>query len=166
MLTLIAIYVRLSSAFTNFVHGTSIKVGVIYFGLSLVGVSIATFSMSDTMLYNAVSFLVSPVISIHPPVCLTFKYFLRSHLKFSITNETQTRTLISYHMDGGFDFHQVWLDLPRGRFQLLWETQSKTMDPAQVVKIYHAAVGNIEIIGVSCTKLRKLMYIYIYINVL
>ena len=66
-----------------------------------------------------------------------------------------TKTLASLHVDGGFDFHQLWLDLPYGRYQLLWETQSETMDPTKVVKAYHAALHDVGITEITCTKLRK-----------
>ena len=66
-----------------------------------------------------------------------------------------TKTLAEFRIDGGFDFHQVWLDLPYGKYQLLWEIHSETIDPKKIVKVYHAAIDDIAITEVTCTKLRK-----------
>ena len=124
--------------------------------LSLLGISLATFSANNLVMRDAANFLISPMVSIDIPSCLKFQYFMKANLKLFITNANTTTTLAAFHVGGGYDFHQVWLDVPSGRYQLLWEIHSYVMDPKTVVKTYHAAVNDIAVSGVTCTKLSKL----------
>ena len=122
---------------------------------NFLGTSLATFSVNNLIVRDVVNFLISPMVFIKTPSCVTFQYFMRYHLTFHITNENTTTTLAEFHADGGFDFHQVWLDLPSGRNQLLWEIHSEVMDPETVVKNYYAAIDDIVVSGVTCKRQSK-----------
>ena len=126
------------------------------------GVSIAMFSNSNLVRSTAVAFIISPMTSIIDSSCLTFRYFLRSNMKFSITNSRKTKLMTDFYVDGGFDFHQAFIDLPRGRYQFIWEVQLETSDPVEVVKSYRAAVDDVDVAMMTCAQLRKFQQIQIF----
>ena len=82
-------------------------------------------------------------------------------MKFSITNSHQTKLMIDFYVDGGFDFHQAFIDLPRGRYQFIWEVQLETSDPVEVVRSYRAAVDDVDVTMMTCAQLRKFQQTHI-----
>ena len=94
-------------------------------------------------------------MSITAPSCLTFRYFLRSNLKLSITNSSTTTILVAFNTDGGFDFHQAYIDLSRGSYQFIWEVEMDQFEPVEIIRKYHAAVDDIEIGLKTCAQLSK-----------
>ena len=85
-------------------------------------------------------------------------------MKFSISNQNTTTLLADFRVDGGFDFHQALVDLPRGSYQLIWEVKLDTSDPIEVERNYRAAIDDIKVVNMTCDQMRKLWRMYeIYI---
>ena len=63
--------------------------------------------------------------------------------------------MAAFHVDGGFDFHQAFIDLPEGRYQFVWEAELNQPDPLEIIKNYRAAIDDIEIAGKTCAQQRK-----------
>ena len=61
-----------------------------------------------------------------------------------------------FHVDGGFDFHQAFFDLPEGSFQLVWEVNVDQMEPVEIIRNYRAAIDDITIALKTCAQLRTL----------
>ena len=131
---------------------------IIYKYFSLVyasGFAFGVFSTGNSAKHGRQAFLVSPLTTIIPPSCLTFRYFLRSNLKLSITNSSATTTLVAFNTDGGFDFHQALIDLPGGSYQFIWEVEMDQLAPVEIIRYYHAAVDDINIGLKTCAQLSK-----------
>ena len=76
-------------------------------------------------------------------------------MKFSISNSNMTTVMADFHVDGGFDFHQAFIDLPRGSYQFIWEVQLDTSEPIEMVKNYRAAIDDIQVARKTCAEKRK-----------
>ena len=63
--------------------------------------------------------------------------------------------MATFQVDGGFDFHQAFIDIPEGSYQLIWEVQLDQLEPVETVKNYHAAIDDIEISPKLCNQMRK-----------
>ena len=96
------------------------------------------------------------MISTTESSCLTFRYYLRSDLKLLKTNSNVTTLMAVFHVDGGFDFHQAFFDLPEGSFQLVWEVNVDQMEPVEIIRNYRAAIDDITIALKTCAQLRTL----------
>ena len=125
----------------------------IYFYAS--GFAFGVFSTRNSAKHVRRAFLVSPLTSVIAQSCLTFRYFLRSNLKLSITNSSATTTLVAFNTDGGFDFHQAFIDLPVGSYQLIWEVEMDQLEPVEIIRNYRAAVDGIDIGLNTCAQLSK-----------
>ena len=66
-----------------------------------------------------------------------------------------TTVMADFHVDGGFDFHQAFIDLPRGSYQFIWEVQLYTSEPIEMVRNYRAAIDDIQVARKTCNELRK-----------
>ena len=63
--------------------------------------------------------------------------------------------MAAFHIDAGFDFHEAFIDLPRGNFQFIWELQLDQLEPVEIIRSYHAAIDDVEVVGNTCAQLRK-----------
>ena len=119
------------------------------------GFSLAHFTSSNSAKNSGVAFVISPMVTIIEPNCLTFRYYLRSDLKLLITNSTLTILMAAFHVDSGFDFHQAFIDLTEGRYQFVWEAELNQPEPLEIIRNYRAAIDDVEVVGRSCAQLRK-----------
>ena len=63
--------------------------------------------------------------------------------------------MADFHVDGGYDFHQAFIDLPTGKYQFIWEIRLDLLEPVEIVKSYIGAIDDIEISMKACALLRK-----------
>ena len=66
-----------------------------------------------------------------------------------------TIIMAAFHIDGGFDFHQTFIDVPRGSYQFIWEFKLDPLEPAEIVRSYRAAIDDIMIASKTCSRMRK-----------
>ena len=102
------------------------------------------------------TFVVSPMEIFFNTSCFTFRYYLRTNLKVYISNSSMITTVIDLQVDGGFDFHQGFIDLIPGNHQIIWEVQWD-QSPVEVVRNYRAAIGDVRIISGQCAVYRKFL---------
>ena len=64
--------------------------------------------------------------------------------------------MADFHVDGGFDFHQAFIDLPEGSYQFVWEANVDQLEPVDVIRNYRAAIDDVEVESKACAQLRKM----------
>ena len=121
-----------------------------------VGFTLAMFPVGNPMSSDAFTFVVSPMEMLLNASCFTFRYYLRNNLKVYISNSSTITTLTDLQVDGGFDFHQGFIDLIPGNHQIIWEVQWD-QSLVEVVRNYRAAIGDLRIIPGHCAGFRKLI---------
>ena len=141
--------------FTNLCVATYFSIRHLVSAIS--GYSFSPISTSIFEISSAIAVLISPMESITEPGCLTFRYFLRQSLKLSISNSSTTLLLAAFEVDGGFDFHQAFIDLPQGSYLLIWEWQLDPLEHAEMVTNYPGAIDDINIRLDTCAQFRKLV---------
>ena len=112
------------------------------------------FPVDNTAPSDGFTFIVSPITLVVNRSCLNFQYYLRSNLKVYISNSSLSKTVAEFQVDGGFDFHQAFIDLHPGKYQIIWETQWD-QSPMEVVRNYRAAIDDVQITSGLCEDLRK-----------
>ena len=115
----------------------------------------AMFPVGNPTPLDAFTFMVSPITLVLNASCLNFRYYLRSNLKVYISNSSLSKTVADFQVDGGFDFHQAFIDLLHGKYQIIWEVQWD-QTPMEVVRNYRTAIDDVRIASESCAELRKL----------
>ena len=121
------------------------------------GFSFGLFLTNNVAKDTGATFVISPMVSISQPSCLTFRYFLRSDLKLSVTNSNGTTLMAAFQVDGGFDFHQAFIDLPIDRYKFIWEVKLDQLGHVEIIRNYYAAIDDIEIGLKTCAQLRKFL---------
>ena len=116
----------------------------------LSGFSAAAFPSTEHVPLMAEAFLVSPPVNLTVPSCMIFHYFLRSNLIVSVTNGTGTYVIAVMKVDGGYDYHQAFIDLPYGSYHVIWQLHLDSAEPLEIVKNYRAAVDNIHFTPTTC----------------
>ena len=112
------------------------------------------FPVGNPMLLDALTFVVSPMEIVINASCFTFRYYLRNNLKVYISNSSTITTVTDLQVDGGFDFHQGFIDLIPGNHQIIWEVQWD-QSPVEVGRNYRAAIGYVRIVSGQCATFRK-----------
>ena len=125
------------------------------FPFAVSGFSLSVFPVSDSVTHSGIVFVISPMMSIKAKSCLTFRYFLRYSLKLYITNSSAITLMADLHVDGGFDFHQTFIDLPVGSYQIIWELHLGHLEPVEIVRNYRTAIDDVEISLKTCTVWRR-----------
>ena len=125
-----------------------------YSGICRVGLSLAMFPVDNPTPLDGYIFMVSPVILVSNTSCLNFRYYLRSNLNVFISNNSLSKTMADFQVDGGFEFHQAFIDLRPGKYQIIWEIQWD-QSPIEVVRNYRAAIDDVRITPGLCEELRK-----------
>ena len=78
-------------------------------------------------------------------------------MKLSTSNSSTTSLLAAFEVDGGFDFHQAFIDLPQGSYLLIWEWQLDPLEHEEIITNYPGAIDDINIRIKTCAQLRKLL---------
>ena len=117
------------------------------------------FPVGSPSTLDAYTFVVTPMETILKASCFTFRYYLRTNLKVYISNSSMIETVTDLQVDGGFDFHQGFIDLIPGNHQIIWEVQWD-QSPVEVVRNYRAAIGDVHIVSGPCARFRKLVDIF------
>ena len=68
--------------------------------------------------------------------------------------------MADFQVDGGFDFHQAFIDLRPGKYQIIWEIQWDQA-PMEVVRNYRAAIDDVRITSGLCEELRKFILLVV-----
>ena len=121
------------------------------FGL-VSGFSVAAFPSTGHVPSLAEAFLVSPPVNLTVPSCLIFHYFLRSNLIVSVTIGTGTYIIADLKVDGGYDYHQAFIDLPKGSYHVIWQLHLDSVEPLEIVRNYRAAVDKIHFTPTTCAR--------------
>ena len=66
-----------------------------------------------------------------------------------------TIIMAAFHIDGGVDFHQTFIDVPGGSYQFVWEIKLDPLEPTEIVRSYRAAIDDIVIAPKACSQMRK-----------
>ena len=148
----IMLYIFLKHLIISHISLTSLN--TLLFGYFLAGFSLAMFPVDNPAPSDGFIFIVSPITLVVIRSCLNFQYYLRSNLKVYISNSSLSKAVAEFQVDGGFDFHQAFIDLHPGKYQIIWETQWD-QSPMEVVRNYRAAIDDVRITSGRCEDLRK-----------
>ena len=67
------------------------------------------------------TYFMSPELFVDGPSCLKFWYTQGSCLEVKWISELDTKTLAMFMVDGGNQFHEAFIELPLGKFRLVFE---------------------------------------------
>ena len=126
------------------------------------GYALGMYAVADPRTPDAFAFMASPVGQISDVSCLNFRYYLRSNLKVYISSYSSSKTVAHFQVDGGFDFHQAFIDVLPGKYQIIWEVQWD-QSPVDVVRNYRAAVDAVRVFSWRCAELRKFIAVQGYL---
>ena len=124
----------------------------------------ATFDYDEP--YNdAEAYLLSPELNIISEKCLSFVYYIRSDLNVSLINQSDTlSTILSFHINSGEDFHEAFLELPMGSYQIKWNVgyvpEAAVRETDDDYFAYWAIIDDVMVHDVSCDDLRKSIVAY------
>ena len=65
--------------------------------------------------------------------------------------------MAAFDVDGGFHFHQAFIDLPGGTYQFIWEVRLDQLEPVEIVRNYRAAIDDVVIGLQTCARMRKFL---------
>ena len=70
-------------------------------------------------------YVMSPELEVDEPSCLEFLVLLTKNLKVKWISKSDARTLASFEIDGGNEFHEAFIELPIGVFNLIFEASGR-----------------------------------------
>ena len=125
----------------------------------------ATFDFNDYFAdISAEAYMLSPQIHVRTQQCLSFTYFIRDNLMVSKVDGEKTNVLADMHIYGGHVFHKALLDLPVGRYHVMWKTNydaratnNKYFKYDSYIS-YWAIIDNVTVHDESCADLGKAQY--------
>ena len=105
----------------------------------------------------AKTYVMSPELEVTRPSCLRFRYFLRSNLEVKLTSNSDTKTLALF-VDGGFAFHEAFIDLPYGTYNLIFEVTynlEHTYKSSDYFNYYRASIDEVQMKLHTCSDVSK-----------
>ena len=118
----------------------------------------ATFDHDEPYI-NAETYLLSPELNITSGKCLSFIYYIRSDLNVSLIKQSETLAVLAFHINGGEDFHEAFLELPMGSYQIQWNVgykpEAAVSESENDYFAYWAVIDDVMVYNESCGELRK-----------